>query len=405
VRRVVLAILIGSAALLGGMPPAAATTTTWSVVPSPSPGTGVFNAVFASVSAVSPTDAWAVGRDNSPCATAPARTSSACDDHTLAEHWDGASWTAVATPDRGGSSNSLNGVAAIAADDVWAVGSSDNATRGVTRTLAEHWNGTDWSIVRTKNNSTAFGAVSVFTSVAAVGPRKVWAAGYAITAGGGSIEMLFERWNGTRWRKFPSPTLGGFQFATGLAVVSARDIWAVGYDASGSPSRNVSAHWDGTSWTLVPTPNIAGGTPADNKLQGVAAVSSNDVWAVGWENNIDGLNKQQTITMHWDGSAWTVVPSPNPNTSGGELFAVTALSSTDVWAVGESRNFDTGEQSSLTMQWDGSVWTVVPSPNGFFTTTLFGADILSGGTAWAVGSTEVSGECCLRTFVLQTTSG
>jgi hypothetical protein len=405
VRRVVLAILIGSAALLGGMPAAAAATTAWSVVPSPSPGTGVFNAVFASVSAVSPTDAWAVGSDNSPCATAPARTSSACDDHTLAEHWDGASWTAVATLDRAGSSNSLNGVAAIAPDDVWAVGSSDNATRGVTRTLAEHWNGTDWSIVRTRNNATTFGAVSVFTSVAAVGPRKVWAAGYAITAGGGSIEMLFERWNGTRWRKVSSPSVGGFQFVTGLSVLSARDIWAVGYDASGSASKNVSAHWDGTSWTLVPTPNIAGGTPADNKLQGVAAVSSNDVWAVGWENNIDGLNKQQTITMHWDGGAWTVVPSPNPNTSGGELFAVTALSSSDVWAVGESRNFDTGEQSSLTMQWNGSAWAVVPSPNGFFTTTLFGADILPGGTAWAVGSTEVSGECCLRTFVLQTTNG
>jgi hypothetical protein len=385
----------------------AAATTTWTVVPSPSPGTGVFNALLASVSAISASDAWAVGIDNSPCAHAPSTgaamtAAAACDDHTLAEHWDGSSWTAVPTPNRPGGGNDFNAVAAIAPDDVWAVGSSDNANHGTTRTLAEHWDGSAWTIVRTKNDSTAFGAANVFTSVVAIGPTKVWAGGYAIIDGGGGIEMLFERWNGTRWHKVPSPTPpGSFQFVTGMSVVSGRDIWAVGYDAGGSASRNVSAHWDGTAWTLVPTPNIAGGTPADNKLEAVAAVAADDVWAVGWENNIDGLNKQQTIAMRWDGSVWTVVPTPNPNTSGGELFGATAISSTDVWAIGESRNFDTGEQHSLTMQWDGTAWTEVPSPNGSVTTTLLGADALPGGTAWSVGSTEVPGECCLRTFVVQ----
>jgi hypothetical protein len=76
-----------------------------------------------------------------------------------------------------------------------------------------------------------------------------------------------------------------------------------------------------------------------------------------------------------------------------------------VWAVGESSNFDAGEQSSLTVHWDGSSWTVVDSPNGVFTTTPVGADKRAGGTVWAVGATEVQGQCCLRTLVLETTDG
>ena len=407
-RRLAIRILAGAALAIAAAAPAGAVTT-WTAVPSPSPGTGIFNAVFTSVSAVSATDAWAVGNDDSPCGMAPATraptAAATCKLHTLAEHWDGVSWSVVPTPDRAGSGNSLNGVVAIATNDVWAVGQTDKAAKGITVTLAEHWDGQSWSIVRTRNVLKTFGGVSYLTSVDAVATDDVWAAGYAITDAGG-IELLFEHWNGLRWKKVPSPSpAGAFQFAKAISMSSSTDAWAVGVDESRSPSRNVSAHWDGTAWSIVATPNLEDGMPPDNQLLGVTAIAPDDAWAVGWENNLQGLNIQETIAMHWDGSAWTIVTTPNPNTSGSELLAVASFSSTDVWAVGESKDFDTGSQTSLTMRWNGASWTVVPSPSGFFTTVLHGAATVPGGTAWGVGATEVQGTCCLRTFVIQTSNG
>jgi hypothetical protein len=371
--------------------------TTWTQVPSPSPGTGVFNAFFSGVSAISATDAWAVGQDSAN----PQHTI-----QTLAEHWYGTEWAAVKTANRRNSENQLNGVAAISANDVWAVGYTSSSSRSVDITLVEHWNGTRWSIVPSPNVQTGFGDSNVLKAVSAVSSTDVWATGWAIDDARGGIDMLFEHWDGTRWSIVSTPSpIGAFQFGFGIDARTSTDVWAVGYDAGGVALRNLAAHWDGSAWSIVPTPNVGGGSPPDNHLFAVTAIAQNDVWAVGWENNIDGLNKQLTITMHWDGSAWVVIPSPNPNTSGGELFGVTALSSSDVWAVGESRNFDSGSQSSLTMQWNGSVWTVVDSPNGFFTTQANGAASVAPGTVWAVGSTEIQGQCCLRTFVLQTTDG
>lgn len=396
-RLAVVLLAAGALLLPASGASAAGAAATWTIVPSPSPGNGVFNATLSTVSATSATDAWAVGSD------------SANNNHstqTLAEHWDGAAWTAVPTVSRKGSENELNGVAAIAPNDVWAVGDTNSTTRSVRITLAEHWDGTSWRIVPSPNVQTTFGSSQELTAVTAIASNDVWATGWAIDDARGGIDMLVEHFDGTRWRIVQTPTpIGAFQFGLGIDAVSSSDVWAVGYDAGGVAERNLSAHWDGTAWTVVPTPNVGGGSPPDNKLQAVAAVSSNDVWAVGWENNIGGLNKQVTITEHWDGTAWTVVPSPNPNSSGGELFGVTALSSTDVWAVGESRDFDTGVQSSLAMQWDGSAWTVVSTPNGVLTTTPVGAASVAGGTVWGVGATEAQGQCCLRTLVLQTSDG
>jgi hypothetical protein len=371
---------------------------TWTIEPSPSPGHGVYNALFSSVSALSPTDAWAVGFDT---ASGPSRT--------LAAHWDGVAWRPVSTVDPPGVDNELIGVSALASNDVWAVGDTKDDAHDVTLTLAEHWDGRQWSIVPTPNVSTAFSRSNVLTSVVAIAAKDVWVAGYAITKDGAGISLLFEHWDGTAWRiaRSPSP-FGTFQFANAISAVATDDVWAVGYDYSTATMRNISAHWNGRRWSLVPTPNLMDGSPPDNKLESVTAISHGDVWAVGFENNIGGSNAQRTITMRWDGGAWSLVPTPNPGAAGSELFGVTALSDHDVWAVGESRT-RRGDQESLTMQWDGGAWTVFDSPNNEITTTPLSVDGVDdgvgGATVWAVGGTELPGECCLRTLVLKTTDG
>ena len=92
-------------------------------------------------------------------------------------------------------------------------------------------------------------------------------------------------------------------------------------------------HWDGSAWSVVSSPNA--GT-SHNYLNGVAAVSANDVWAVGYY--VNGSNVDQTLVEHWNGSAWSVVSSPNAGTGDNDLYGVAAVSATDVWAVGYYNN-------------------------------------------------------------------
>jgi hypothetical protein len=96
----------------------------------------------------------------------------------------------------------------------------------------------------------------------------------------------------------------------------------------------------------------------------VAAVSSSSAWAVG----ISGVETvQKTLIEHRNGRVWKVVPSPHPGgpSLGNVLFAVAALSPRNAWAVGTYRNATTGILSELTLieHWNGRAWTQVPSPN------------------------------------------
>src|SRR5262249_18386668 len=140
----------------------------------------------------------------------------------------------------------------------------------------------------------------------------------------------------------------------GVAGTAPDDVWAVGY---GSPDGVGVIHWDGTTWASVPTPSPG---PYGGGLFGVTAIASDDVWAVGFAYTAPGEeNKSVTMTEHWDGTAWTIVPSPSAfdNSS---LRAVSADSSSDVWALGLAE----------VDRWNGSTWTlafsVPPSWNKFF---------------------------------------
>src|SRR5258706_11223919 len=101
---------------------------------------------------------------------------------------------------------------------------------------------------------------------------------------------------------------------------------------------------EAASWSVIPSPD---GPAGNSLLSGIAIVSSNDVWAVG--QDYPGGGQQQTITEHWNGSQWSVVPSPNPSSN--FLVAVAAVSTNDVWAVGR------GPNGTLTEHWDGKQWS------------------------------------------------
>lgn len=87
-------------------------------------------------------------------------------------------------------------------------------------------------------------------------------------------------------------------------------------------------------------------------------ISACNTWAVGRQAS---GGDEQTLTEHWNGSAWKVVPSPDPGTSSNELNSVRGRSASDVWAVGDSA--DLAKTRTLILHWDGHTWARVASPN------------------------------------------
>jgi hypothetical protein len=175
-----------------------------------------------------------------------------------------------------------------------------------------------------------------------------------------------------------------------LAAVAPNDIWAVGYYwLSGQRHTTMILHWDGSAWSVVPSPNASS---FDNHLFAVDALAANDIWAVGRYMEISG--RWLTLTLHWEGSAWSIVPSPNVSSINNHLLSVSMLSSSDGWAAGflcPHGNCFEGHFSSQTeelfiLHWDGSAWSIMESPK-LDADFAFFKDVLaaSPGNVWAVG--------------------
>jgi hypothetical protein len=273
---------------------------------------------------------------------------------------DAAAWSVVSSPTVSGGSE-LHAVASISANDVWAVG------QGSGQTLTEHWNGSAWSIVPSPNPATN----DALLGVAAVSTNDVWAVGKANT----SSPPVIEHWNGSTWQTVKAPRQNGFLQA--VTAVSANDIWAVGESVGTSGAfQTLIEHWNGRKWSVVSSPNVGTLT---NELLGVTAVSANDIWAVGFVVTTS-FGSTQTLTLHWNGTSWSVVSSQNASIND-ELRAVAAVSSSDVWAVGQ---FISGANvQTLIEQWNGTSWSIVTSPAAGL---LSGIAIVSANDIWAVGS-------------------
>jgi hypothetical protein len=280
----------------------------WKVVPSPDPGSS--NNFLNGIRAVSPSNIWAVG----------AFSNGGGSDQTLILHWDGKSWQQMESPTPGGSAD-LNAVRAVSASSVWAVGSS--FSKGTERALIMRLTGAGWKQVP----SPAPGQDSDLFGVAASSSRDAWAVGDF--SSGGKEKTLIVHWNGNRWQQQASPDPGTINALEGVAVTSAADAWAVGFAANGIADQTLVLHWNGRKWSRVASPDL-GGHRNTNFLNGVAATSARNVWAVGTASK-GGVN--QTLILRWNGAKWTHVPSPNPGSSN-HLDAIAASSAANAWAVG-----------------------------------------------------------------------
>jgi hypothetical protein len=338
---------------------------TWSVVPSPNVGQGG-NDLFG-VAAVSASDVWAVGHYTVCCYST----------RTLIEHWSGSSWQVVKSPNVGRNSNELHSVAVISADNIWAVGRHYNSNGS--QALIEHWNGSSWQIVKSPNPGSK---VYELNAVAVVSADNIWAVGTYYKAGVAN-KTLIEQWNGSSWQVVKSPNVGSnYNELNAVSVVSANNIWAVGdYENTFGPFQTLIEQWNGSSWQVVSSLNVGLGY---NQLFGVTVVSANDIWTVGTYTGSGDLD--QTLTQHWNGSSWQVVKSPNAGSYYNDLYSVAAVSANNIWAVGTYTNGGNLGQT-LTEQWNGTRWSIVPSPSpGQAGNQLFDVAVVSASNVWAVGT-------------------
>lgn len=287
----------------------------------------------------------------------------------VAANW---SWRVVPSPNSTTGQtvvNTLNGVAAVSAKNVWAVGAS-LVNGSSSQVLIEHWNGTKWQL-----STPAQAPGGELNGVVALAANNVWA------VGGGNGSTLIEHWNGSRWSVIPSPNPSlDANILTGVSAVSANDIWAVGYFFNdNNVGQTLTLHWNGRSWIVVPSPNV--GT-IFNRLSGVQALASNNVWASGYavdtQTNID-----QPLIEHWNGSSWKIVSTPAIPSAG--LFAITATSTRDVWAVGMEFLNENTNTRPLIEHWNGTAWSIVTGPEPL-SSSLRGISALSATNVWAVGT-------------------
>ncbi len=338
---------------------------------------------------------------------------------SLAEHWDGTSWSTVAVPDIG----QLSSVAAGGPDDIWVLGGSPTML---------HFDGANWTKV-----PTADAHDPQLRDLISFGPNDAWVVGtertesYAGHCGevSSGSRPLVEHWDGTMWRVVatPSPPVHESEIWS-VGGSSSDDLWAVGYYQTDTPptkagsgcanksfshARTLAMHWDGSSWSISPTPNPGN---EDDVLSGITSLGPNDAWTTGWW--IPGQGPGWPLFLHWDGSSWKVDPGlegtgpqrdrqpwvalalgshdvwtaggyPNapsiehwngsawrifedahlnidPHREYGQFNDISATAPDDVWAVGGTTLYGSGQQRAfaLIMRWDGSRWTrMAPAPS------------------------------------------
>ena len=386
-RKTILFALVCAMVLLTPGLVSSAPGTDWTIVDSPNRVGEETVDFLTNVHCVSASDCWSVGNHSAGRYTGGVLL------QTLIEHWDGSAWSVVESPNADlYTTNALSDVTCTSATDCWAVGSYAVGPNG-SRPLIEHWDGSSWTIV----TSVVPSDHSRLNGVSCASPTNCWAAGYWFDAASNSTKTLLEHWDGETWSVVDSPnatkispliaSFGDSSVLYDVDCASGSDCVAVGTYFDGLTSATLALRWDGTTWLLVDSPSMP--AVASNTFYSVTCISASDCWAVG---EYRAAEVTQGLIAHWDGTAWSLVPSPIMEGSGG-LWGVTCVSPSECWAAGASQLGRPGlplaptSGQTVLARWDGIRWSTVESPNAGpdLLSVVSGVDCVSSSACWAVG--------------------
>jgi len=324
-------------------------STKWAIQPTPNPS----GAQFSFLNAVSCTS-------SSACTAVGGYGNSSGNIVSLAERWDSTRWRIQPTPNPPIPSyafhlTALNAVSCTSASACTTVGGSMSSL-STPVTLAEQWNGTTWAIQSTPDHAGA--AASGLFNVACTSPRSCIAVGGTSSPNdiGG---FLTERWNGTRWRVLPTPTLppGGF---SGVSCTSPASCTAVGQTSNAAGTFiTLAERWNGTAWRIQPTPN-PGGAPGSG-LGGVSCPTEAFCMATG----ASGLStpSPSPLAEAWNGTTWRILHMPAPAGAQGVIIGSVSCTSPSACTTTGSSVDSSGLATTLAERWNGKVWRIQPTPN------------------------------------------
>ncbi|HUK77770.1 MAG TPA: hypothetical protein VL117_09260 [Thermoleophilia bacterium] len=308
---------------------------------------------LAAIAAVSDNDVWSVGA-HGDAASGAVSGASAVESHSFVLHYDGASWRETTVPDVG----PLTAVGATSDGEAWALGPAGAIV---------HWDGRQWRTVLTA----ARDGGAVLRGLAALAPDDVWAVGSLQGA------PFAVHWDGGAWRTAALPALPG---AGSLNAVSgtATSLWAVGVGADAA--HVLTLRYDGTSWTPVADAGVSDGglltvavvAPDDVWAAGDALLQHFD--GTQWRDvsqTFSGVREALAApapTSVWlagaagvaayDGDDWSPV-SPQAldvyKLTDPQFGAASAVSPTDVWIAG-SLGGSGAPSAPLIVHYDGTAW-------------------------------------------------
>jgi len=286
----------------------------WTVVPTPTTGANFTS--FYGVAA-SQGQAWAVGD----------YLNGDYQDRALVEHWDGSQWSIASNPQPGSVRDMLHSATASSPSDVWVVGDQEGQN-GKFETLAEHWEGHSWTVAQTPNPGSTGNHLYAIDAVSA---NNVWAAGMQLS-GDSPDQALVEHWDGKKWSvvAMPKPASADLVMLDGISA-TASQVWVTGEADSpeGGGQPFVAGYQSGT-WTFPQLPAVPDGANWTN-MWGIQ-VSGGSVWAVG--TYVDpATDNNNTLVLQGTGDSWTVNPAPNPGTGSNILGGITDVDG-QLWAAG-----------------------------------------------------------------------
>lgn len=294
----------------------------------------------------------------------------------------------------------LHDIDARSAKDIWAVGEDAD----LYRPLIYHWDGTRWKRINAATRP-AGTVESAFFAVTARTASDAWAFG-TLAANDGTnwdLQLLIQRWNGTKWRHVAAITFPGISYTWDLRVygavaIAADDAWVVGGAGLITGWENFALHWDGHTWARTTM-------PAGAVLTDIAGTSAGGVWASGANADAD------PTVYRWNGSTWVaahvfdveasmwsidatkggaVVASGRLGSGGGghdapfvvagpkpswvqrsvprddldyqALNDIAIVKSDDIWAVGQSGRKLRDQRYPLIYRWNGTKWLHLKTP-------------------------------------------